>query len=58
MALMNPSINFRQYDYIAADEWPQYDEDISNMLCRPAVSIFRQNAISRLFRGCKRKVLA
>jgi hypothetical protein len=57
MALMNPSINFRQYKYIATDQWPQHNKDICNMLCHPVESILKQNAFSRLFRTFKCKYL-
>ncbi|KAL2829125.1 hypothetical protein BJY01DRAFT_228011 [Aspergillus pseudoustus] len=53
MALMKPSYDFRQYEYISTDEWdawPQLNEDIDNMFRDPVASILRQNVFSRTLR--------
>jgi hypothetical protein len=58
MALMNPSYDFRQYEFIATDEWdewPQLNEDIDSMLRDPVASILRQNVLSRIYRRFRNK---
>jgi hypothetical protein len=57
MALMNPSYNFRQYEDIAAEEWPKHNEDICKMLCHPVASILDQNVFSRIFRKFQAHIL-
>jgi threonine dehydrogenase-like Zn-dependent dehydrogenase len=61
MALMNPSYNFMQYEYIAIDEWygwPLLNQDIHEALCYPMASIFKQTALAHIFRRFKSRWLA